>query len=407
MRRTLILSLALFAFAAGALQARTTIEWWQFWTDPTVKPVIQEMVKEFESANPDIEVKLTDLTWSHGHEKIVVAFASNTGPDIVELGSDWIAQFADGGYLADVSGSIAPDSNQFQGWGMATYKRKVWAQPWILGTRVLFYNRDLIQKAGLDKDFIPVNWPDLEAGCKAVDGLGKDIYGWGSNAAEKHRLYKKFLPFFWSAGAQIFIDDGEICVISSMYAIDALKYYLKLHQDYGYVADQRGIEDAFLDGKIGFIMSGDWLLKRINLENRKINLMTSVIPGPKYPGTSFLGGEFLAINAASEHKEAAMKFIKFMTSPVNQVRFCKANMSANPSSLEAQKDPYFTESPYLQTFIRQIKLAKHPPVVPDWVYIEDIIERAVENTLFNGGLPATELRNAQIRITRLRKNEQK
>lgn len=404
MRRFLFVLVASLIIAAS-VSAGTTIEWWQFWTDPAIKPTIEQMVHEFEQANPDIKVKLTDMTWANGHEKIVIAFSSNTAPDIVELGSDWIAQFAANGYLADISNDIKADSSNFEGWGMSTYDGQVYGQPWILGTRVLFGNRSLLNRAGYDSIWVPITWNDLRESCEKITGLGKDTYGWGSNTAEKHRLYKKFLPFFWNDGAQIFTDDGKYCVISSTYAVDALNFYKLLNDSCGYIANQRGIEDAFLDGKIGWIMSGDWLLKRIRLEHRKINFVTTVVPGKKYPGKAFLGGEFLSINAKSANKDAALKFVKFMTSPENQVRFCKANMSANPSSLEAQKDPYFTSDPNLQTFIRSIKTAKHPPVDPDWVYIEDVIEKAVEDALFGQGLPATALRNAQIKITEI-KNQQ-
>jgi multiple sugar transport system substrate-binding protein len=382
--------------------AVTTIHWWQFWTDPSIKPTITEMVAEFERANPDIKVELTDLTWANGHEKIVIAFASGAGPDVVELGSDWIAQFAANGQLADITDFIVDDSAEFQGWSMATYQGKVYAKAWILGTRVLFANRDLLIKAGFDSSWVPITWQELKQAALKIRRLGPDIYGWGSNTAEKHRLYKKFLPVFWSYGAQIFSDDGKYCLLAADKAIEALKFYKDLHDSCGYVADQRGIEDAFLDGKIGFIISGDWFLKRIELENRHINLASTLIPGLRYPGTSFLGGEFLAVNAASNHKEAAMKFINFITTPQNQVRFCKANRSANPSSIAAQKDLYFTSNVHLQTFIKQIQSAKHPPVNPDWVYIEDAIETAVEDALFGSGLVAEPLRQARIKVDKLK-----
>jgi multiple sugar transport system substrate-binding protein len=233
--------------------------------------------------------------------------------------------------------------------------------------------------------------------------LEKGIYGWGSNTAEKHRLYKKFLPFFWSYGAKIFSEDGKYSLIASDYAVEALKLYKELHDSCGYVADQRGIEDAFLAGKIGFIISGDWLLKRIELENRKINFSTTLMPGTKFPGKSFLGGEILCINNASEKKEAALKFIKFITSPDNQVKFCKANYSSTPSSKLAQKDAYFTSNPHFLTFNKQILLSNHPPVDPDWVEIEDIIEKAVEESLFGKSeLVAEPLRQARHKIEALK-----
>ncbi|MGH8015758.1 MAG: extracellular solute-binding protein, partial [Candidatus Zixiibacteriota bacterium] len=346
---------------------------------------------------------LTDLTWANGHEKIVIAFASKSGPDVLELGSDWVAQFADAGHLADISESVKTDSGNFHGWGLTTYHKKIYGFPWILGTRVLFANREILKKAGYNDSFNPINFAEFKTAVYKVDSLGKDIYGWGSNTAEKHRLYKKFLPFFWSYGADFFSDDGKYSVVSSDYAVEALKLYKELHDSCGYVADQRGIEDAFLDGKIGFIISGDWLLKRIEQENRKIDVMTSLFPGKKFPGKSFLGGEILSINSASAKKEAALKFIRFITSPAHQVKFCKASRSTTPSSKDAQKDAYFTSNPHFLTFNKQIALSQHPPVDPDWVQIEDIIEKAIEESLFGkSDLVAEPLRSARHKIEELK-----
>jgi maltose-binding protein MalE len=150
------------------------------------------------------------------------------------------------------------------------------------------------------------------------------------------------------------------------------------------------------------IISGDWLLKRVELENRDIDLVSTLIPGPKFPGKSFMGGEFLAVNADCENKEAAVKLIKFVTSPENQVRFCQASHMANPSSKQAQEDSYFTDNPHLQTFIKQLSSAKHPPVDPNWVNTETFIEEAVEEALFGSGLIAEPLRQARHKIENLK-----
>ncbi len=395
--------IVLFVLLASMSWAETTIEWWQFWTDPAIKPTIENIIDDFEKANPDIKVNLTDLTWANGHEKIVLAFSSGTGPDVVELGSDWIAQFGANGHLTDLSKYISEDSSNYQGWGMANYKNHVYGFPWILGTRVIFGNRDLLKQTPFGEDYIPISFDNLLQSSHTIQQLGDDIYGWGSNTAEKHRLYKKFLPFLWSLDGQILSDDNKYCVLPSLQAIEALTFYKILHDSCGYVSNQRGIEDAFLDGKVGYIISGDWLLKRIKLENRDINFHTTLFPGRKFPGKSFMGGEFLSINDASDNKDEAYKLIKFITSPENQVKFCKANYSANPSSLVAQEDEYFKSDVHLQTFIKQITLSKNPPVVPDWVYMEDNIEKAIENVIFNDELPGESLREARSKISKLMK----
>ncbi|HVP06814.1 MAG TPA: extracellular solute-binding protein, partial [Candidatus Acidoferrum sp.] len=110
MRAKFIFLLLLPIATFGSVSAKTTLEWWQFWTDPDIRPTIQAMVADFEKANPDISVNMTDLTWADGQAKIAIAMASGTGPDVVELGSDWIAQFASSNQLADISAQVASDS---------------------------------------------------------------------------------------------------------------------------------------------------------------------------------------------------------------------------------------------------------------------------------------------------------
>ena len=403
MSRIFLLTAVFILLVVSAATAATTIEWWQFWTDPSVKPTIEAMVDEFEKANPDIEVKLTDLTWSNGHEKIVIALASGAGPDVLELGSDWLAQFASSGHLKDLTEHLSVDSSNYHGYSMAALNDKLYGKPWILGTRVLFANRSLLSRAAYDSTFAPVTLDQMKEAAYKISSLGNDIYGWGSNTAEKHRLYKKFMPFFWTYGGRLFTDDNRYCLLSSKKAVEALTLYKKLHDSCGYVANQRGIEDAFLDGKIGFIISGDWLLKRIEREQRDINLVSTLFPGLKFPGLSFLGGEYLVVNAASDESDAAIKLIDFITEPTNQVRFCKANRSANPSSKQAQEDPYFQSNIHLQTFIKQMSMVNHPPVDPDWVYIETAIEEAVEDALFGSGRPAQALLDARKKIEALKK----
>jgi len=57
---------------------------------------------------------------------------------------------------------VKSDSSEYDGWGMATYGGKVFGRPWILGTRVLFINKDVLAKAGLDRNFIPLSWAQLQ-----------------------------------------------------------------------------------------------------------------------------------------------------------------------------------------------------------------------------------------------------
>ena len=166
---------------------------------------------------------------------------------------------------------------------------------------------------------------------------------------------------------------------------------------------QRRLEDAFLEGEIGFVISGDWLLKRIAREKPDLSFATHLIPGPEglSTSTSFAGGEYLAINSKSEHKQVALDLIRHICLPENQLRFCLQNRTANPASKDAAVDATFLAQPHFDTFVEQMKTAKMPPVHPRWVYIEDRLEKAIEAALYETMSPGQALSDAADKIEEL------
>lgn len=376
-------------------QEKITITWWHFWTDANIKPVIQGIIKDFEAQNPGITIDLVDLTWADGHDKIAIAFSSGSGPDIVELGSDWVSEFSTTGHLCDITDRVDSIKSRYLMWGPAGWQDKIYAFPWVLGTRVLFTNTDLLTRAGYDADFIPHTWPEFYNACRKMNQIDGSTFGFGSNSAERHRLYKKFLPFLWANRGEILSSDQKSCRLNTPAAHEALEFYLRLCET-GLTDTQRRLEDAFLEGRIGFIISGDWLLKRIEREKADINFNTMLIPGPDGPvsSRSFAGGEYLAINNECQHKNEALALIRHISSPSNQLRFCLANRTANPSSKVAAADTNFLSQPHFNTFIRQMQTAQMPPVHPRWVYIEAIIETAIEKALYDAKPIATILDEA-------------
>lgn len=367
----------------GEKPQQVTISWWHFWTDANIRPTIEQLVKEFETAHPGVTVELVDLTWADGHDKIAIAFSSGSAPDVVELGSDWVPEFSSTGHLLNLTDRVDSIRDEYLMWEPAEFKDSVYAFPWILGTRVLFVNEDLMQRAGFDSLYRPRNWNQLLGASRAISTKAPGAYGFGSNSAERHRLYKKFLPFLWSNGGSVLTPDGRHCTLDSPQALVALEYYLKLCKT-GLTDTQRRLEDAFLDDKIGFVISGDWLLKRIENEKKDFKFATQLIPPPNTGDSSisFAGGEYLAINAQSAHPDLAYELVRHICSPKNQLRFCFQNRTPTPSSVNAATDSTLLAQPHFETFIKQLKTSRTSPATPQWVYIEEKLERAVEEALY-------------------------
>lgn len=412
-RKILILSICVPVFAAllacsprqKAKSEAVTISLWQFWTDPQVKPVLIDLLAGFEQNNPGIKVETTDLTWSNGHDKIVVAYASNSAPDVLELGSDWVPEFAHQGVLHDMTAEVDSVRPSYRMWEPAIKDNRIFGFPWIVDTRVLFYNKTLLRKAGLNPDQPPQYWNELLEAVRRIHNLSGKVYGFGANSAEKHRLYKKFLPFLWGNGGVVLSADGKECLLDSPAAKEALEFYTDLTK-YGLIESQLKLDQAFLEGRVGFLISGGWLLQRIREDKPDLEFGVALIPQPK-PNfgqpASFAGAEFLVVSKSSKHPAEAMKLIRHLTAGENALRLCRAVGTPSPSYIQAAHDPYYQGDPYLAVFQKQLEYALSSPATPQWVYLEEELEKAVELAMYGKKSPGDALSEAKVAIDRLLK----
>lgn len=385
----------------GTTGEKTLLRFWHFQSEPEQRKAIEGRIAEFEKANPTIKVELQGLTWNDGKTKLTTAFSSNTAPDLVELGSDWIAQFSSEGVLVDQAKMPGDQITRFPDYIAAPgrWNEGIYAWPWTTDTRVLFVNTGLLAKAGIDTNAATPLWSDVLARAEKVSAP-PNIYGFAANGSDAHRLYKKILPFFWSNGGDV-LDVKGSPVINSPANVTALETYLALAR-VGFIDGQSGLDRLFLSGKVAYWISGPWLVQRIAKENP--SLRYTVIPMPGFPGGkgySFAGGEYLAISAASEQKEAAKKLITFLTSPAEALAFAKALPGGTtPSDLSVAGDPWL-QSAERKAFTDQLKAARMTPVHPKWLDIEAIVEDEVAAAILGRKDAKTALDAAQARLVEL------
>lgn len=386
-----LIVLSLIALSCANRPRQNTIEFWQFWTDPKARPVIESIVAQFEKDNPEWKVNINDLTWSDGHQKIVVAFGAETPPDLLELGSDWIAEFTAAGALCE----IQADTSGLLMMKPGIWENKLYAKPWFLDTRVMYYNKSLLDKAGCS---IPADWRQLLQACRRINELGDGISGFGANSNEPHRLYKKFLPFVWTAGGSI-VSNNRVN-LESPAVMKALEFYHELAKS-GRVETQKNLEDAFYDGKIGFVISGGWLLKRLKDTPPKFDYSVSPITPEDSgnAGISFAGGEYLVIPDKSPNRDGALKLMEFVLAYENSRMLCDSVGFGFP--------PYKNQeigSPLRRVLYDQLHHSQSTPSDPNWVNIESIIESMIEEVTLGKSTPCQAIVNAQIKINELEKN---
>lgn len=394
---TVILAAAVILSGCGRAdkpeQETLNLRFWHFWSEPGHKSALKDLITTFEKEN-NCTVEMTELSWNDGKAKLQAAFNSGAPPDVVELGSDWVAQFSGAGVLSELT---TIDTTQLITYALAPgrYTGRLFAAPWVVDTRVLFVNTRFTQKSGVDST---TSLDGLLQACERIQAAGD--FGWGANGADAHRLYKKILPFFWTCGGDV-LDDRGRCVLNSPQNVRALTLYADLART-GITETQRQLDATFIQGRIGVWNSGSWLIKKINAAK---NLSVTAIPFPgidSRPGVSFAGGEYLATSAASKQKALAEKLVKYLVSGPIAKKFCLQIPEAGfPAATAAYNDPLLVNDPLKAVFARQLTSARMTPVHPRWLDIEAILESCVVRVLLGEATPDEALRQAHEEIVEI------
>lgn len=358
---------------------------WNFWDPKLIQPVIDR----FESLHPGIRIRNEQLNWGNGLDKVVVALANGLEPDICELGSTWTARFMAEGALVDLTDRLADLTASFTMWEPARWKGRTFGLPWLVGTRVLFYNRTLFRQHGLDPERPPTTWDELLTAAGRLHQPSEGISGFGINVGEGHILYKKVLPFVWGNGGEILDPSGKL-VFDSPQTRQALEFYRRL-LPFGLREKQTLLDDAFKKGKLGLEISGSWNLETLSREAPNLDFGVTLIPRPSQTAgrsCSFQGGEVLSLFRSCRNVPAASEFIRFLACAENTLPITKATMVSFPADRAAFQDPWFS-NPRLAVFVKQLSTAVHPPVQPVWIDLEGLLNHALEQLTFGADLDQT------------------
>ncbi|MCU0425787.1 MAG: extracellular solute-binding protein [Candidatus Kapabacteria bacterium] len=403
------------------------ITFWHFRSEPKQREALKAIVARFEQEN-SCKVNLVDLTWNEGKAKLFAAFNSGTAPDVVELGGDWVMQFSSGGVLKNLTLSkFNLDKFAENTHPAAKFRDSIYALPWNLNTRAMFYNKDLLAKAGFTKP--PQTASELLRAAEAINALGdaqmaagnatNRAYGFGANGSDEHRLHKKILPFFWSAGGTVLDDSGRV-VINSKANIEALTLYLALARS-GFIETQRQLDNIFVRGNLGFWMSGSWLIEKIARENPKLNYGVMLMPSLRSgtasstedrkedhkedhkevpQGASIIGCNYVAVTYKAQNPILAKRFILYITDGKQALELLKNFQDAGiPANKKAMNDDFVRSLPHNDVFLQQIATSHLPPMHPHWLDIEKVIEDAVVEALYGIRSPEQALNRAQWLIT--------
>lgn len=338
-------------------------------------------VDAFKAKHPGVNVNVQLQEWTGIQEKMTAALATDTPPDVMEIGNTYVTAHADAGALLDLTPKAAElGADNWVGTlkEAGTYDGKIYAAAMYAGARAVLYNKAMFAKAGVQP---PKTLDELKT---VADKL---------MAANPAKDFSAFylppqdwyvaLPFVWDNGGDIAKKDGDkwTGALSEPAAVEGLKTYYDLAKKYSKApkdSDETKNNNVFAAEKAAMIFTQGWQIDGIVKLNPKLKDQIGAFPMPGKngkPAPTFLGGSDIAVAKNSKQPDLAIDFVKEVTGADFQKSMAEAgNIPGDTKFLDVKKD-----DPLVGVFFAAGSNSRFTPTAPKWGAVET--EKTLQNML--------------------------
>lgn len=160
-----------------------------FYAGPTAAEKMYEIIDDFQAEFPHITVETTASEWGGHYEKLKAQLAAKAGPTVYLLDGPYIPQYAGNGVLEDLTDRVNQDIQADKYYGIDTItdpNGTIWGLPQGIQVNVMFYNKDMFDKAGVAYPTLDWTTDDVMTAAKKLTndehwGIGLPVhirYGW-------------------------------------------------------------------------------------------------------------------------------------------------------------------------------------------------------------------------------------
>jgi multiple sugar transport system substrate-binding protein len=307
----------------------------------------KQLVEEWNADHPDVQVEYVQGSWDSVHDQLLTSFEGGEAPDIIHDASDDLADFAYGGYLADL-GKLLPERLKSdipeRSWETATFGKGVYGVPFLQEPRVLIANAKWLKKSGvrIPTPEKPWSWQEFRKTTKELSGDGKYGVAWPLKEPVSATLNLSL-----STGGRVFHRGADGKVEIRFDAADQVvpeTVHEQVNTDKSASSSTLGMGGSdtlpgFFGGKYAMVPLGFSYRQQI-VQQAPDGFDWQVLPAPAGADGLMQGvsPQTLSIAEDSPHKKEAMAFIDFLLQPQNMVRLAQGDWML-PTGTEALKDP--------------------------------------------------------------------
>jgi multiple sugar transport system substrate-binding protein len=387
-------------------------------------PTVEEMdsiVAEFNETNPNIEVVIDYVSYDALHDKVTTAMASSPPAYDAFLVDDiWYSEFADKGYIFNVSDKITQEMKDgiFEAaWDISTVEGEVYGMPWLLDEKYFFYNEKLLNEAGFSDP--PRTWEEMleQAAVIKEKGIAEYpiVWSWGQYEA----AICDWVTLLEGNGGKL-VDEAGNPTFNDEKGVETLAWMVQTIDDgitnpasVSYVEED--VRNVFSQGKAAFALNWTYMYDLVNL-NEEESQVTGEIKMALMPAFSDGGVESATLDGSmgfsvadtSPAKEAAWKYIEYLTSEDVQNRYSAHLLPIWQTSFEGEAGEQlmsYSESNAVTVpmFKEQFPYSSVRPKVPFYPEASKALQLALQEALTGQKTPEQALNDAAAKWTELMK----
>jgi len=416
------------ALAAGALlgygaQAAAAVDLTMYYPVAVGGPltrIVDGLVADFEKQNPDIKVKAI-YAGNYNDARIKALAALKSGKP-----AQLSVMFAIDSYELIEQGAIVAFDDLLHGdadraWLNSFYPAlmengrvggKTWGIPFQRSTIVMYYNKDAFRDAGLDPDKPPASWDELVSmGKKLVkkDAAG-NVQRWGVMIPSTGYPYWMFGALTMENDQVLMNPAGNRTHFDAPATVEALQFWKDLGGKYGVMPsgtiEWGTLRQNFLQGRTAIMWHSTGNLTVVK-KKAKFDFGVAMLPAKKRRGTPTGGGNFYIFkNSTATEKQAALKFIRWMTAPERTAEWSIGTgyLGTSPAAYRTPKLMNYVKSfPPAAVARDQLEFATAELSTYQTGRVRKLLDDAIQVALIDRKTPAEALGSAQRQADRLLK----
>ena len=372
--------------------------------------VMQDAKKEFEAANSGISVELQPIQANdddYGTKLALAQRSADTAPDVFYEDTFKVRSDVDAGYLLKLDGYL----EKWDDWSLFNEAAKaagraddgsIYAVPLGTDTRAIWYNKAVLQKAGISLPWQPKTWDDILTTARAVKASDPNVIAFNMYAGKgtgEGTVMQGFYELLYGTDSTLYDENAKKWVVGSQGFTDSLAFLKTLYDEKLAVSPAEALDanvwkkvfgEWFPQGKLAATVEGSYTPSfwqkggAYEWAGYEQDMGVAMFPtrnGQDPGGVSMSGGWTLAVGAKSKNPDLAFQFLTTALNKKNALAYDINNSQIAVRTDVAAEADYLAANPFVKDVSDLVAVTHYRPATADYPKISTAVQVATESVI--------------------------